>query len=35
MSFLILFVVTVAVGGTFVVVRRKRKGQAQAAGGVN
>jgi hypothetical protein len=28
MAFLLFFVVTVAVGGTFVVVRRKRKHQA-------
>jgi hypothetical protein len=32
MAFLVFFVVTVAVGGSFVVVRRKRKAQA---GGVN
>jgi hypothetical protein len=33
MAFLLFFVVTVAVGGTFVAVRRKRK--HQAAGSTN
>jgi hypothetical protein len=31
MGFILLFVVTVAVGGSFVVVRRKRKGQSAGA----